>query len=287
MAIIMSKNNSWAILGSILGDTQPYQKAKYLQSLGAEIKVGLFALTVTVNGKEFSETMPVSFSTFSQATVQVQTLVKAKIAALVDNAVAYAAVPVSGDTVVTEQGPVSVQPVPSTPGWMNNIPTPANEVKAAKSVAGPATPKPASPPAADNSFEAWQAKNTPVTPVTPAKPKPVPDVIPLKDARALSQKVRGTSGGSVYRVAAVGKVNIAIREQVGTVSVRAEFQGKADPKSVDKLIGLGFSEGKNYLSMHISLTSGAPAMRVVGSILLGAGLEFEQIATTLEQVNAI
>lgn len=136
-------------------------------------------------------------------------------------------------------------------------------------------------------FAAWQADNAPKAPSTPVKPKPTKDVVKLKDARAISQRVHGTSSGSVYRVAAVGLVNIAIREQTGTVSVRAEFQQKPSSDIVSKLTDIGFSGGGSgaYWSMHIGLTNGAPTMRVVGSILLGAGIEFDQIATTMGQIN--
>lgn len=285
MAIIMSKNNSWVILSSILGDTQPYQKAKYLQSIGADVKVGLFAVTITVNGKEFSETMPVSLSMVAQSDTQVQTLVKAKIAALVEKALIHSAGPaLAGSVAAATQTTTAIPNPAATPAWMSNIPVPEKEIKAAQSVAGTVSNTGVSPvnPVPATGFDAWAAVNAPVAPV---KAKPTANVVSLKDARALSQKVHGTSSGSVYRVAAVGKVNVAIREQQGTVSVRAEFQTKADTATVSKLTALGFTEGKGYLSMHISLTGNAPAMRVVGSILLGAGIEFEQVATTAEQIN--
>ena len=123
-----------------------------------------------------------------------------------------------------------------------------------------------------------------ITPAPIAKPAPTASIIKLKDARALSQQVSGTSGGSIYRAAAIGKVNIAIREQASTVSIRAEFQDSKDSSIAAKLVSLGFTENASYLSMHVTLSNGAPAMRVVGSILLGAGIEFEQIATTRDQI---
>lgn len=287
MAIIMAKNNSWTILQSILGDGQPFQKAQYLQSKGAEFTVGMFAVTIVVAGKSFAETMPVALTNFGTPDNTAKSLVRAKLIALIETALLASAgqAPegsVAAATVAPED--TTIIPVASgTPAWMHSIPVPDKEVKAAQSVAGiPTTAAPVPPVSADTGFAAWQAQNAPVA---PAKPKPTSEVVKLKDARALSQKVRGTSTGSVYRVAAVGKVNIAIREQSGTVSVRAEFQDKANQSTIDKLTSIGFTEGASYLSMHISLTNGAPAMRVVGSILIGAGIEFEQVATTSEQIN--
>jgi hypothetical protein len=125
---------------------------------------------------------------------------------------------------------------------------------------------------------------TPVAPTVKNTPKPVEEVVKLRDARAISQKVFGTSSGAVYRVVAVGKVNLAIREQPSTLSIRAEFQGDKDADIVKKLTALGFNEHITYLSMHISLTEGTPAMRVVGSVLLGLGVEFGRLATTKEQI---
>ena len=299
MAIIMTTKNSWTVLHNILGDGQAYQKAQYLQTLGAEVVVGMFSVQITVGGATFEDKMPIALTNFSTADKVEQSLVRLKVALLLEKALIHSATH-SAKQESTDAGPNPCKEIFSTPpveapepagkpAWMNSIPVPAKEVKAAQSIAGLTTLAHSESQEAtkdsNTGFTAWQAQNAPVPPATPIKLKPVPGVVKLKDARALSQKVSGTSSGSVYRVAAVGKVNIAIREQPGVVSVRAEFQKKSDPDSINKLTALGFSENSSYLSMHITLTNGAPAMRVVGSILLGAGLEFEQIATTSEQIN--
>lgn len=296
MAIIMTTKNSWTVLHNILGDGQAYQKAQYLQTLGAEVVVGMFSVQITVGGATFEDKMPIALTNFSTADKVEQSLVRLKVALLLEKALIHSAKPANKDydiapneEVTPPMGPVDFPDPAVKPAWMNSIPVPAKEVKAAQSIAGLTTLAHSESQEAtkdsNTGFTAWQAQNAPVPPATPIKPKPVPGVVKLKDARALSQKVSGTSSGSVYRVAAVGKVNIAVREQPGVVSVRAEFQKKSDPDSINKLTALGFSENPSYLSMHINLTNGAPAMRVVGSILLGAGLEFEQIATTSEQIN--
>lgn len=125
-----------------------------------------------------------------------------------------------------------------------------------------------------------------VMPVS-AVAKPVPDVVLLKDARALSQRVNGTSGGSVYRVCAVGLVNIAVKTKVKQISLRAEFQGSREPSIVTALTSMGFGDHGNYLSMHLSGDGpGFLIPRIIGSVIFGSNTKFEQVATTLEQINA-
>lgn len=117
------------------------------------------------------------------------------------------------------------------------------------------------------------------------KPTPIAAVVKLKEAKALSQKVQGTSAGSVYRVAAVGKVNVAVREADGNLSVRAEFPDGEDKVIADNLESMGFTKGKTHMSIHVQLTAGTPAIRVIGSILLGISTPFDEIATTAEQIH--
>lgn len=113
--------------------------------------------------------------------------------------------------------------------------------------------------------------------------KPVPDVLPLREAKAIRQKVFGTSEGSVYTTVAIGPVNMAVRVTSGKASIRAEYpDSKSDHAEVTKqLVALGFSDNGKYLSMHIVL-SGVPAERVIGSMLYAAGVQFNSIATSKE-----
>ncbi len=259
MAITMSNQSSITTLESILGYNSPgITKVKYLQSLGVPVKVGLFSVSFTVKGVEFSAASPVPLS--KADSLSIKSIIADKLCAVIEEALIASA---GMQVLATPAPPVATVPPP----WMTSIPVPNSEVKAAASVKA--------------LYESAQKQ----APVVKAKPKPTPSVIKLKDARAIGQKVDGTSAGSVYRVAAIGKLNIAVREQTGTVSIRAEFQGAKSQETADKLVALGFTDSSNYLSMHVSLNNNSMAMRVIGSVIMGAGIEFEEVATMKEQLN--
>ena len=121
----------------------------------------------------------------------------------------------------------------------------------------------------------------------PSKPEPtlVNAVIKLSEARVVNQKVKGSSGSAIYHAAAIGSVNVAIRVKLGTISVRAEFQKERDDSMASKLVKMGFTDHTGYLSMHIQL-DGTPPSRVLGSILYGMEVEFDQISTVIGALNA-
>lgn len=111
--------------------------------------------------------------------------------------------------------------------------------------------------------------------------KPVPDVLPLREAKAIRQKVFGTSDGIVYTAVAIGPVNVAVRVTAIKVSLRAEYPDLGHSDVTKQLVNLGFSDNGKYLSIHIVL-SGVPAERVVGSMLYAMGVQFNSIATSKE-----
>lgn len=114
-----------------------------------------------------------------------------------------------------------------------------------------------------------------------ASDKPVPEVLPLRKAKAVRQKVFGTSKGSVYTTVAVGTLNVAVRVTAGKVSIRAEYPDAGESEISKNLVNLGFSDNGKYLSMHIVL-GGVPAERVIGSMLYAMGVQFISIATSKE-----
>jgi ribosomal protein L7/L12 len=120
-------------------------------------------------------------------------------------------------------------------------------------------------------------------PTPTVKSAPVAEVIPLKDAKALGQKVKGTSAGSVYHCIAVGKhIRIAARVQQDSLSLRAEWSG-ATQAELKKLQGVGLQMHKEYASMHFALNS-VPLGRVIGGILMDLGLEFDQQVSSINQM---
>lgn len=112
-------------------------------------------------------------------------------------------------------------------------------------------------------------------------------VIPLAEASFIGQRVKGTSGGSVYRCFAVGKINLATKIEPGSVAIRAEpLEGADWEAQKDKLKNAGFTDKGKYMSMHCTLTPGMPAMRVIGAVLFSLDLEFEDVGTTKGSLNA-
>jgi hypothetical protein len=108
----------------------------------------------------------------------------------------------------------------------------------------------------------------------------VPTICKLRDATVLGQPVYGTSAGSVYwLVAKSPTLKLAARLQHGGGSISVRAEGDLTEKEKQLLVQAGFSANKDYLSMHMSC-DGIPHGKVVGALLMGIGLEFEeQIAT--------
>lgn len=116
------------------------------------------------------------------------------------------------------------------------------------------------------------------------KPEPVlTGVVPLREATTLYQRVKGTSKGSVYvvvGVAANDKVKLAAKidgSNEMALTVRAEGDGLSAAAATLTQHGLSAKnkDGVSYMSGHYACTTEAPPAKVLGSILLGCGLEFK------------
>jgi hypothetical protein len=118
------------------------------------------------------------------------------------------------------------------------------------------------------------------------KTVPVNSVIPLTEAKAVGQKVKGTSAGSFYRCFAVGRVNLAFKAGVGQLSLRAEApDGQWDDADRKALSKLGFADHTQYMSMHVTLGS-VPYTRVLGAVAFDVGVEFTEVSTVNGGSNA-
>lgn len=107
------------------------------------------------------------------------------------------------------------------------------------------------------------------------KPKPVPSVIALREAKAIGQKVKGTSAASVYHCVAFNeRVRIAARiYHTGSVSIRAEWNKDITPVEMKKLEESGLGMKSGYASMHLD-AGGVPVGRVIGAFVLGTGISW-------------
>ncbi len=112
--------------------------------------------------------------------------------------------------------------------------------------------------------------------------------VPLKDAVALGQSVRGTSSGSVYRVAALGeRAKMAVRLKVEALSVRVEGALNATEKAALQEMGFGHGTatgGQDYWSSHFPL-NGVPAERVLGVLFFHPKLKFTKHIQAMEEVS--
>ena len=113
-----------------------------------------------------------------------------------------------------------------------------------------------------------------------AKPQPLNAVISLREAKAVGQRVKGTSSGSVYRCIAVSKnVRIAARIYNGgaSVSIRAEWD-KLSSFEKSRMIAMDMTLKDNYASVHFP-NAGELTHRVIGAFLMDLGITFEQQVT--------
>ena len=280
MAIQMKSDQLIKLLTEMFGAASPELKqATALVAAGHTVNSGLFNFYVQMGEQRFEYTSPAMLAKFASLDTLVQTMIRTNVSEVLNKATAF----MGGDTgptpglqaapkATTEATTTATlkaehhfgaDPEPTTPAkpkWMNAAPS-AKEDKAAAAAMAEAS--------------------------APAKPEPklVNAIIKLSEARAVSQQVKGSSGGSIYRAAAIGTVNVAVRMQPTTISVRAEFQKTRDDSIAAKLVKMGFSDHSSYLSMHIQL-DGTPPSRVLGSILYGMDLEFDHISTSMGAINA-
>lgn len=137
------------------------------------------------------------------------------------------------------------------------------------------------PPPAKEAQAAQQEQahmQQPETAEVKALDKIVNAIIALKDAKAVGQRVKGTSATSVYKAFAIGAVNLATRWDGNTLSIRAELTSTL-PTLKSKLLAAQFKDKGGYFSLHLSL-NGVDEMRVIGSVLYSLDMEFKAIATS-------
>jgi len=122
---------------------------------------------------------------------------------------------------------------------------------------------------------------------------PEEKVIPLRHAKAMYQRVIGTSHSSVYVVVAISsKADIKVAAKISgmALSVRAEGDGLNKPKTVERLSSQGLthkngSGGFSYMSQHYSCDGDSPPEKVLGAILMGTGIPFDTVMPIIDKVK--
>ena len=165
-----------------------------------------------------------------------------------------------------------------------------NEVTAVVS-GGVATPAPVAPMpkaavgnGAQTSYKVPEPKAAPSTPAG-EEPKPTSTPIRLREAEAIGQPVRGSSGGSIYYTVAISpRVKLAARViGHGKVSIRAE--GLPSDYEVQRLEACGMSKaGAEHWSIHFD-QSNVPVSRILGAFVMGLEIDFQRQVTSANQIK--
>jgi hypothetical protein len=129
-----------------------------------------------------------------------------------------------------------------------------------------------------------KSKGMPVSAVIKAL-QDVP-LIALRDATSMYQRVKGTSAHAVYVVVAVNEDVRVAAKVVGTkVSMRVE--GNITPAVTTKMLSHGFSSNGVYMSAHYSCPENVTPDKVIGSVLVGCGLQFDTPIPIIEIVRGL
>ena len=105
----------------------------------------------------------------------------------------------------------------------------------------------------------------------------------LEDATALHQPVKGTSGGSIYHVIALGaNAKVAARIKNTDVAIRVHPVNNAG-RAACKLAGLDEKSGGHW-SLHLHPDNKLLVNKCVGAVLFAMGLNFDAISGNLEAI---
>jgi hypothetical protein len=315
MAVDMSQASVSKIISDLYGTNSVAKKASVLMSSGAKLTFGLFQFKVEVAPDVvFTAQLPAMSTKIAGnalPTVQKE-LIAQKLAGVINQAYAAkfgttdpdAMIPATGKTVATPEGdkgpkpsiaevikalkdvvdPVSQATGDLATGFVNVEPVGKAKVEVygggggggsggTATVNNPKMPFMKSDPSAV-AAQMYGATN--------GNAKPVDDVVALRDAKAIGQKVKGTSSSSVYNAVAIGPVNFAVKFTASNCSIRAE-SNEFTVAAKKKLKEAGFTDNGTYWSMHMKL-NGVSAMRAIGAVLYSMDLPFQAVGTTTSQV---
>lgn len=122
--------------------------------------------------------------------------------------------------------------------------------------------------------------------VPPIDSGPLSGKVPLSKATKLYQSICGTTEGSEYFVVALHKdLVVAARQKKSKLSIRVESRNANINKysAVLSKAGLDASSSKHY-SMHLSVDDKVMARRVLGSVLMGIGVQFTSKMPSIEKI---
>lgn len=279
MAVDMSQETVLKTLAFLFGEgSDRYEKAVSLSQSGAKVTFGLFQFMIRLNPDQvFTAQLPVMSTKIApnqlpQAQLQ---LIAGKLGATIDEAYAaktlqpgLVANPLKGSLgdVLAAMGKV----MPAS-----EAETPANLGEQAKQAFAAKIKSKVSEPYASVTLDPLPDLKSQIASAYGGKK--VEEVIALRDAKAVGQKVKGTSGSSVYNAVAIGPVNLAVKFNSMNCSIRAESKDWSDVIK-KKLKEAGFTDNGSYFSMHLKLNGVSP-MRAIGAVVYTLDLPFEAVGT--------
>lgn len=251
---------------------------------GVKLDLGFYSIIIVIKDKSFTAKMAASTSSLLKGTVTGAVLKKSvhDIEELIDVAAQY------------YEEHVATEPTKVTWDKGTGDGTATGSFEHQPKEAADEGSKPAAPPkdSALQGFSAFSAADLPPSdpsPLPKAKKIPVSQLgkgAPIKLALAthIGQDVKGTGEGSTYKVVALSeRVKLAVRLHGTDISFRIE--GKPNTFEKGRIGSEGFTPSSSgHWSLHLTL-AGLPPSRVVGAVLLGLALPFDQQIKNLAEAG--
>ena len=287
MAIDMSQDTALKILSELFGTSLLYKRAVALINSGAKLTFGLFQFKVqTAPDAVFTAQLPImSTKIVGNAVSDAQKqLASVKVAGVINSAYEAKFGTVDpGEVKVESPAETAKASISDVIANLKKVVDPVSVATGdlANTLLEPSAVLPKKPkmPFMKPDVAKVKAEMYGAGAGTAAK---VDEVIALRDAKAVGQKVKGTSASSVYNAVAIGPVNFAVKFTATNCSIRAESANMTVGYK-KKLKDAGFTDNGAYLSMHMKL-NGVNAMRAIGAVLYSMDMPFEAVGTTSSQV---
>lgn len=264
MGIVMKSSKNAELFAVLFTpDSQELQKVTMIEQAGGKVLFGLFNFQINSpdEGVVYATKLPI-MSVMIGTHPEYAQVIKKAVAGVIEEA--FVGMP-------HWALPTSVAPTPTTTTTTSTTPTTTNT----GSFFIPPVPPPKKNTKAAPAFDVFES----------AAPVKTGQVVKLKEAKAVGQRVHGTSGGSVYLAFAVGEVNLAVKTSATSASVRAEAANIFTSAQRKALADCGFSDHGSYMSVHLNCGS-VPIIRVLGAIAFSLDLTFDQLATSMGALNA-
>lgn len=282
MGIKIAMNDPIEFFQKLLPDH--VDRVKKMIGAGVEVKLGFFSVQFTKGGKSLSNcSLPAATTTLLNGTAAksaslmavtglTQTVIEAyekvfpgKMEAEKDEYKVVGTLQYNG--AVYESGEF-IELLPEEAAKYAGVIVPVKQatVEQEQTLEAPVKPKPAKKPAA------------PVKQPAVAGSKKTNGKVPLVDAEALLQPVKGTDEASTYYAVALSQdMKVGARVRKTALSIRIE--GNLSKADEIRASGAGFTKAtEGHLSVHVDCKN-VPPIAVLGGLLFRLGTTFDQVLT--------